>query len=193
MLPHAVSLPASDLTFFPFHTSDSRVPQHWVGGGFPLLFSPSFLLLFPKHLLERKEGIKNIHICCGSREEQLPLPRCSVRLGQTVSGFSISWYAPTAHSDISPEGKAFAFPLNSSITRQNTLIKNVESRFAAGSLQGFKREDFTTLSILSDNTWQVSWGSDYPSQLKHWLEECRLQGQVSSNQSPKLGNPETWR
>lgn len=161
--------------------------------GFPLLFSPSFLLLFPKHLLERKEGIKNICICCGSREEQLPLPRCSVRLGQTVSGFSISWYAPTAHSDISPEGKAFAFPLNSSITRQNTLIKNVESRFAAGSLQGFKREDFTTLSILSDNTWQVSWGSDYPSQLKHWPEECHLQGQVSSNQSPKLGNPETWR
>ena len=142
MLLHAVSLPAGDLTssltFFPFHTSDSRISRLWgvFPSFFPLSFSSSSL---PKHLLERKGGIKNRCISCGSREEQ-PLTQCSIRFGQTGSGFSISWYAPTAYLDISPEGKAFAFPLNSSITRQSTLIKNVESGFAAGSLRGFKRE-----------------------------------------------------
>ncbi|PKU44477.1 hypothetical protein llap_5222 [Limosa lapponica baueri] len=93
-------------------------------------------------------------------------------------GFSISWCAPTAYSDISPEGKAFAFPLKSYITWQSTLIKNVESGFAAGSLQGFKREHFTALYILSDNTRQVYSGSEYPSQLKHRLEECHRQAQL---------------
>lgn len=145
----------------------------WCYSSFSPLHASSSSL--PKHLWERKGGIKNIGTCCG---------RSSVRLGQSSPGFSISWYAPTAHSDISPAGKAFAFPLKSYITWQSTLIKNVDSGFSAGSLQGFKREYFTALYILSDNTWQVSWGSEYFSQLKHWLEDCHLQTQVSSNQSP---------
>lgn len=80
----------------------------------------------------------------------------SVCLGQTVSGFSAWWCASTAHFNISPEGKAFALTLNSYITI--VLIKNMDSCFTEGLLQGIKREHFSTLCIWSDSTWQASQG-----------------------------------
>lgn len=80
----------------------------------------------------------------------------SVCLGQTVSGFSAWWCPPTAHLNISPEGKAFALTVNSYITI--VLIKNMDSCFTAGLLQGIKREHFSTLCIWSDSTWQASQG-----------------------------------
>lgn len=80
----------------------------------------------------------------------------SVCLGQTVSGFSAWWCAPTAHLNISPEGKAFALTVNSYISI--VLIKNMDSYFTAGLLQGIKREHFSTLCIWSDSTWQASQG-----------------------------------